>query len=71
MRLSGVKELRQLPYCLSPLQMIFFSQETTFGGCNGLLGFSAVRKRFVSMRSHTANRSSAAGETSDGPPTIE
>nr|WP_302934810.1 hypothetical protein [uncultured Prevotella sp.] len=34
-------------------------------------GLSAAPKRFVSMRSHTANRSSAAGETSDGPPTIE
>ena len=30
----------------------------------------AARKRFVSMRSHTANRSFAAGETSDGPPTL-
>ena len=39
MRSSGVKgdhqelrELRQQPYCLSPLLMIFFSQETTFAG---------------------------------------
>ena len=131
MRLSGVKgdyqelrELRQQPYCLSPLLMIFFSQETTFAGrshscspykqhalegaetlhiaknfhfllgvfkafaltgrqanahkpralpwtrsfcpfracCYGLLGLSAARKRFVSMRSHTAKCSSAAGE---------
>ena len=28
---KGVKELRQQPYCLSPLLMIFFSQETKYG----------------------------------------
>ena len=39
--------------------------------CYGHLGLSAARKQFVSMRSHTAKCSSAAGETSDGPPTIE
>ena len=38
--------------------------------CNGLIGLSAARKQFVSMRSHTAKCSSAAGETSDGPPTL-
>nr|WP_296976984.1 hypothetical protein [Prevotella sp.] len=38
--------------------------------CYGLHGLSAARKRFVSMRSHTAKCSSAAGETSDGPPTL-
>lgn len=60
---KGVKELRQQPYCLSPLLMIFFfSQDTTFGGCYGLHGLSAARKRFISMRSHTAKCSSAAGE---------
>lgn len=59
---KGVKELRQQLYSLSPLLMIFFSQETTFGGCYELHGLSAARKRFISMRSHTAKCSSAAGE---------
>ena len=37
----------------------------------GLLGFLQLLRSLISMRSHTAKCSSAAGETSDGPPTIE
>nr|WP_297059591.1 hypothetical protein [Prevotella sp.] len=44
---------------------------TSWRAAMGFLGFLQPFLSSLSMRSHTANRSSAAGETSDGPPTIE
>ncbi len=69
---KGVKELRQQLYSLSPLLMIFFSQETTFGGCYGLfMAFLQPVSDSYPCGRIPQNAALLLAKTSDGPPTIE
>ena len=75
MRLSGVKgvkELRQQPYFLSPLQMIFFLvKKRRSAVAMGFMAFLQPVSDLCPCGRIPQNAAPLLAKTSDGPPTIE